>query len=109
MDTKNPLLVSHKPDSLDDLDVEKFTWQTPKYEEIRRIALNKLKWHPHEVKNTISIVEQKRPKGWVFSNQAQISDYFKKQHNFAYFKSKRIGDAIKKIKNKGKPKNKFGS
>ncbi|CAI2382364.1 unnamed protein product [Moneuplotes crassus] len=93
--------------SVDQLDVEKFTWQTPKFDEIKRIALNKLKWHPHEVQECICKVQEKRKKGWVFSNQAQISDYYNKQHTFAWYKSKRIGNAIQKIKNKGKKKNKF--
>jgi DNA excision repair protein ERCC-5 len=77
---------------------ENFSWGQPQFKTLKELALNKLKWNPHEVNMTIGETEKKRPNGWKVSAQLKISDYFKKAHKFAEYQSKRLISACTKIK-----------
>ena len=103
--SKNPSLKIKQMFKDDDNELE-LTWGLPDYKALKELALNKLKWHPHEIRNTLVETEKKRPKGWNFNTQKKIADYFNKQHKFAHFKSKRILSAIGKIRKKQEKKNK---
>ena len=84
-------------DELKEIDLE---WKNPDFDQLRQIALNKLNWHPKEIENSITQTEHKRKKGWNINLQKKIGDYFNKQHKFAQYKSKRIINAVGRIKRK---------
>lgn len=88
----------------DKMENTELSWGNPDFKELKSLAINRLKWHPYEVKNTIEETEKKREKGWNFNCQKKINDYFNRQHKFAEYKSKRILKAIGRIKRKKQEK-----
>lgn len=85
---------------IDEMEETKLSWGKPDFAAIKRLALNQLKWHPAEIKNCIEVTEKKRERGWNITTQKTMNDYFTKQHKFAQFKSKRIINAVGKMKRK---------
>lgn len=85
---------------VDELDGINLEWQAPNFKKIKMLALNELNWHPKEIENCITQTEKRRENGWNINLQKTINDYFNKQHKFAQFKSKRIINAVGRIKRK---------
>ena len=95
--------------NVDRLQGVELEWKAPDYQNLKKLALNQLNWHPKEIEMTITQTQVKREKGWNVNVQKKLQDYFNKQHKFAKYTSKRILSAIGRIKrrqDRRKPKSK---